>query len=349
MKEKLKLMKKKLTSIQLQIPTPCTEDLTKMHPLPGGRYCDKCERTVVDFREMTDHEIVKLYQQRQGRVCGIFKPHQLDRPLSIPQPPKEGRPWLAIAALTSSLMLAEALPAQNLPKRDIQQVDIRSQANSALPKPLGSGHAVMEGWVKNEQGEPLAFATLLAGNGQGTETDFEGFFSMKLPIEYLGTEVEVSYMGHTTKKVLFEEEMQMEIVLKAGLTLPEVVVIYDNSHSYTHYGGAMSMVSQYVQNGQETKEEFKEVPSVQVLAYPNPFISYVNVEIEVPSPDAYLFHLYNESGQLVFAQAMEMEAGLRVAQLDLVQQHLPEGAYFMRISDKAGEIRTKKLMKASPK
>ncbi|MBK9013570.1 MAG: T9SS type A sorting domain-containing protein [Saprospiraceae bacterium] len=82
--------------------------------------------------------------------------------------------------------------------------------------------------------------------------------------------------------------------------------------------------------------------------YPNPFISTINLEMEVPTPQNYLFHLYNEAGELVFAESRELEAGSQNFQLDLVQRHLPEGAYFLRISDDAGEIRTKRLVKVSP-
>ena len=81
--------------------------------------------------------------------------------------------------------------------------------------------------------------------------------------------------------------------------------------------------------------------------YPNPFISTLNVEMEVKTAQTYLFHLYNEAGQLVFAESRELTAGLQPLQLDLVQRHLPEGSYFLRISDDAGEIRTKRLVKVS--
>ncbi len=70
--------------------------------------------------------------------------------------------------------------------------------------------------------------------------------------------------------------------------------------------------------------------------------------MEVKTAQVYLFHLYNEAGQLVLAESRELETGQQNFQLDLVQRHLPEGAYFLRISDDAGEIRTKRLVKVSP-
>jgi hypothetical protein len=34
---------------QLQIPEPCHEDWNKMTPVHKGRFCDSCEKAVVDF------------------------------------------------------------------------------------------------------------------------------------------------------------------------------------------------------------------------------------------------------------------------------------------------------------
>lgn len=98
----------------------------------------------------------------------------------------------------------------------------------------------------------------------------------------------------------------------------------------------------------DLKLEIQLLDLRKLEVYPNPFISTLNVEMEVKTAQAYLFHLYNEAGQLVFAESRELEAGLQSLQLDLVKRHLPEGAYFLRISDDAGEIRTKRLVKVSP-
>ena len=96
--------------------------------------------------------------------------------------------------------------------------------------------------------------------------------------------------------------------------------------------------------------EIKVDNRIKITTYPNPFTSTstLNVEIEVKTAQSYLFHLYNEAGQLVFAESQELEAGEQNFQLHLMQRHLPEGIYFLRISDDAGEIRTKRLVKVSP-
>jgi hypothetical protein len=205
------------------------------------------------------------------------------------------------------------------------------------------------GVVKDEKGDPLPFATVALGSGSGTETDLDGSFYLEIPADEESMELTASYLGHTPQTTLWTKDQQEKPVkfkLIAGIEMKAVVVVFERPKiewDYTNCG--YSLTSKWVAFP-PIKIELTNFKKLSV--YPNPFISYVNVEIEVPTPDTYLFHLYNESGQLVFAQATEMEAGLQTAQLDLVQRHLPEGAYFLRISDKAGEIRTSKLMKISP-
>ncbi|MBI1226239.1 MAG: T9SS type A sorting domain-containing protein [Bacteroidetes bacterium] len=343
-------MKKKATAIKIQIPEPCTQDFSKMHPLPGGRYCDHCERTVVDFRGMTDREIVRIYQQRQGRVCGIFQDQQLNRALPLPQPPKEGKPWAAIAALSSALLFGNPANGQSkIEQNPIQQLDKASKERP--PTPL-EGKVTIEGWVLGDKGESLPFATILLADGHGTETGFDGYFKVEIPVQLIGTTVIVSCMGYESKSIIIEKantiDLSIEVELKFGLTLNTVVVTYERpliEHDWTG-GGGMSTVYQNFFGEEEI--EIKVDNRIHLTIYPNPFISQLTIEMEVKTAQPYLFHLYNEAGQLVFAEARNLETGLQTLQLDLVQRHLPEGAYFLRISDDAGEIRTKRLVKVSP-
>ncbi len=68
----------------VSIPTPCHEDLNKMIPGGNGRFCGSCQKTVVDFRNRSDQEIIDFMEARKGEsVCGHFSVNQLDRPLIV--------------------------------------------------------------------------------------------------------------------------------------------------------------------------------------------------------------------------------------------------------------------------
>src|SRR5215204_2566694 len=77
---------------QLQIPTPCHENWDNMSPVEKGRFCDSCQKQVVDFSNMSDRQIAVFFKKPStGSVCGRFMQDQLDRDMEIP---KKRIPWV---------------------------------------------------------------------------------------------------------------------------------------------------------------------------------------------------------------------------------------------------------------
>ena len=78
--------------IQLRVPAPCQERWTDMQPTEKGRHCQSCCKTVVDFTNMSDTEIVRYLAQAGVNVCGRLAPDQLNRPL-LPLAPPQRNGW----------------------------------------------------------------------------------------------------------------------------------------------------------------------------------------------------------------------------------------------------------------
>ena len=70
----------------ISIPQPCLQDWEKMTPCTDGRFCNVCNKTVVDFTVMTDDQ-VKNYFLAAGAMkpCGRFNNNQLT-PVTIDIP-----------------------------------------------------------------------------------------------------------------------------------------------------------------------------------------------------------------------------------------------------------------------
>lgn len=68
--------------IQLILNDPCNEDWTKMAPKGCGRFCAACEKTVVDFSEMSNEDFIAFFQQTKSVPCGRYTEEQLE--LKIP-------------------------------------------------------------------------------------------------------------------------------------------------------------------------------------------------------------------------------------------------------------------------
>ena len=64
--------------MHISVENPCHEDWQKMTPETQGRFCGACEKTVVDFSEMSDAEILLYFSKpKTEKVCGRFRPEQL--------------------------------------------------------------------------------------------------------------------------------------------------------------------------------------------------------------------------------------------------------------------------------
>ena len=63
--------------ISIDIPQPCDQNWDSMSQSEKGRFCEKCSKHLIDFRDKTDKEIAELHLTSWGKVCGIYLPEQL--------------------------------------------------------------------------------------------------------------------------------------------------------------------------------------------------------------------------------------------------------------------------------
>jgi hypothetical protein len=67
---------------RLKIETPCHEDWTKMSPNKESRHCGLCDKTVVDFTEMSQEEITNyLTHNSKAQICGRILVPRKQEPL----------------------------------------------------------------------------------------------------------------------------------------------------------------------------------------------------------------------------------------------------------------------------
>ncbi|SMO62230.1 hypothetical protein SAMN06265171_103359 [Chryseobacterium rhizoplanae] len=60
------------------IPKPCSENWELMSPQDKGRFCDLCNKCVVDFTEKNPQEVEQILEENKDtRICGRFYNHQL--------------------------------------------------------------------------------------------------------------------------------------------------------------------------------------------------------------------------------------------------------------------------------
>ncbi len=74
-------------SYTIKVAEPCHENWNNMDDHEKGKFCHSCKKTVSDFSNKSNEEIIStLIGNKNGSVCGRFKPEQLNRPLTVPEP-----------------------------------------------------------------------------------------------------------------------------------------------------------------------------------------------------------------------------------------------------------------------
>jgi hypothetical protein len=113
----------------LQVSQPCHEDWAKMTPSQKGRFCDSCQKEVVDFTSMTDSQIIDFFEHYTAKpntsLCGrlddrivgqLFK-RSNTAPTTFQ--PAFWRKWAAILALSTGILGSTPVQATHfaLPQR----------------------------------------------------------------------------------------------------------------------------------------------------------------------------------------------------------------------------------------
>lgn len=107
--------KKKQPRLTITLPEPCSEEWAKMRVVDNShRHCEACERTLTDFAQMNDDELMLFFKHSQGNICGRFRKDQLNRPLT-PLPEKTSKAtWWKAAALLPLTLFSKNTSAQQI-------------------------------------------------------------------------------------------------------------------------------------------------------------------------------------------------------------------------------------------
>ncbi|GHN00371.1 hypothetical protein WSM22_18600 [Cytophagales bacterium WSM2-2] len=165
-----------MKAFTLNIAEPCAEKWSSFTHTPKGGFCTSCQKTVIDFTEMSDAAILAFINNKPQNTCGRFRPDQL-RTYSISAPPKI-QPGFGLfkAAAVGLLLMLVSRPAftQNInPKPG---TEIRREEKSKVQAETLEEFTV-KGVVKDETGEKMwGVNIVLKGTTVGTVSNEKGEF-----------------------------------------------------------------------------------------------------------------------------------------------------------------------------
>ncbi|GAB4049373.1 carboxypeptidase-like regulatory domain-containing protein [Spirosoma litoris] len=235
--------------IQLTVDTPCQQRWQDMTPIETGRFCDSCQKTVIDFSGMTDQQIVSSISRSSSSTCGRFRVSQLDRTLQAPTPAahSSGRFFSLLTAGLLGYQTVQADAHSTLARPSTLQTEQRSVATADQPSTevtivTDSSRVITGRIVDNVTKAGLGGAyVIIKGTSRGTNTDSTGHFQVVVPTEIKNDLITViiGSIGFITQ----------EIQLPPDRTAPLSIVLYEDQKML----GEVVVVGGYKVAGEQKK------------------------------------------------------------------------------------------------
>lgn len=214
--------------ITISIPQPCSENWSEMTPVQQGRFCQSCQKKVLDFTQLSDREIIKAFENNSS-LCGRFDNSQLNRELIVPK--EKSSIWMATtSAIISFLGIGtddavaqeKATTIQTTNKNQVQQ----SQANKIV---------TLSGIVVDENDIPLSGMPIRIDGKEIVHTRYDGTFSLQAPLgKWLLFSDDINY--DITEHRITKEDKNLKIVCYTKTQVHRVtmgLVAYIPAENYT--------------------------------------------------------------------------------------------------------------------
>lgn len=215
----------------VNIPKPCHETWQAMTPVSDGRYCQSCCKTVMDFTQMSNNEIIS-YLSSNTNICGRFNNGQMsnindhlqldDAPI---MPNLKG--WSLLLALLVPVVFNRVL-AQSKPVTVQASTNKSNHCNdTTIGKIVSPKYQTIKGAIVDDKNLPLAGAVVTVPQlNLSSVADVNGRFKLSVPMT--ATVFDVRFIGYDTQKVAIKTngEQNYTIQLKPSqVLLGELVVI----------------------------------------------------------------------------------------------------------------------------
>lgn len=200
-------------SLSLSIPEPCNQNWNLMTPVNKGRHCSTCSKTVYDFTNNTDEEIVKSFLKNPN-LCGRFQNKQLNKDLVYSRKSTNSVRTLLASSLFSILSFGTLkIFSQNNPHivqtDSTKQLIVRGKKAVSILKPKQ-----VSGTVLDENGLPLPGVNIIVkGDTIGTQTDFDGYYKI---IVKDGDTLSFTFLGYKDKSIIINDKTNFNFDMEVG-------------------------------------------------------------------------------------------------------------------------------------
>ncbi|HEX8561990.1 MAG TPA: carboxypeptidase-like regulatory domain-containing protein [Flavobacterium sp.] len=209
--------------VKISVPQPCHENWNAMTPVDKGRFCESCQKSVIDFTKASDREIASKVAS-EGNLCGRFRTSQLNRELLVPKEKSVG--WIAaatgvLAIIGTNEASAQTIPATQSPPVNVQTSDQDTRIMGKMIAPQDQLRNIT-GVVSDEMGPLPGAKVMVQGTDRETQTDIDGRFEIKAS---QGETLVASFVGTEDATYTISDHFNnIAIVINQGIELGGLIV-----------------------------------------------------------------------------------------------------------------------------
>lgn len=181
-----------------------------------GRFCQQCEKQVIDFTQLSDSEIQRIFQNHSGKCCGRFNHDQLNRALALPAKKSN---WVshvsALFAGISLLTFSRSAATTGPLKAGMYASPGALRSETTTSSITDTSDIVLRGRVidsATQKGLPYA-SVWLDGTNAGFMTDSNGYYNLRVPGELNGKKltIEVALVGCSRKEIIVDTRKGLQV------------------------------------------------------------------------------------------------------------------------------------------
>lgn len=172
--------------IQIDIIEPCYKSWKEMQPGCKGRFCNVCQKVVVDFATMTDTAIIDyLAEHRNQSICGRVRESQTNRPLVYERKQRQTR-FSIVGVLGRIAALMVLAPGNAVLAQTLKQHKVATHASVSRSgkQTSPSHHNILRGRLVNKQVGTPAIGVPISAMGKIALTNSKGYFQFIIPGNY---------------------------------------------------------------------------------------------------------------------------------------------------------------------
>ena len=338
---------------QITVPEPCHENWDIMSREEKGRFCNSCQKTVMDFTGMNDEQLITYFKKPStGSVCGRFMNDQLNREMRIPT---KRIPWLKyFFQFTIPVFLAgmkSQAQGQVILKDKTEKITCSEQMSlGMIVKPVDKENInldLLQGRILDEEGNPIPFSSIIIkGTKTGTISDVNGFFQIRLNESELPVTLQTSCIGFATKEFVVNEISDDTVIYRLtefDAVINGEVVVCSNSIGKTSHklgdttlvlGGASLVKTSFIDKISELVVPKKIIATV----FPNPVSASqsLTIKLDIRKDEEIVIQLYSFDGKLIRQELFKAFKGQNNLSFNTGNKLIP-GVYLLKIKSKAGE------------